>query len=160
MKKIKFYLGIAGEFGEWECYLHINYSSDRIALCEMFFEPTTANEELNQYEAPSSYSSDWVNAQVSSHSKKQFFWLINNIIDIIKSYQENKEDVEIRSPRDCDDPSDYRYLYLSINTYGLLIKEVYMRNGHYYCEGILPVSDSTQKKLKNAMFKIKKEIKK
>ena len=143
--------------------LLINYDKESISFSEF------DNEGARSCIAPTDFSSgDYTDASVYTFNKSEFYWVINNVIDIVKEHKEQKKKSVISkcAPVTVDENKEKWQLDLDMavseiqDEWGLYITRHHFRGlSQHYIMGRVFIAEDYLNKLKDVMFKIKKEIK-
>ena len=93
--------------------------------------------------------------------KKEFYWVVNNIIDIIKEFNNSERDRYVEGPIcHIDESGEVWKIILQLINGDLSIVRRHERGfSRVYIDGKVNISKFALNNLKEEMFKIKKEIK-
>ena len=151
---------------EYESYfLRISYDDKSIQLLE--FDGASISNTIGvsgldgcrRNYAPSDFYDEYVDARIESWNKKEFYWVINNIIDIIKEFKKSKEDLIMHGPTYIDEGGEQWKIILDIEDGDLSIIRWHRRGlSQMYIHGKINIQYKFLNNLKEQMFKVKRQI--
>jgi|TARA_B100002003_G_C13965595_1_gene467518 hypothetical protein len=160
--------------------LSIYYDKDSITFAEINDRGEyRSHTSLGNFEPEDKLEFDSYSCSLATVNKKEFYWLINNIIDIIKEHKskkkKSKKSIEIdASPQIIIESGKKSFITLEIEwnfvlgvnegEWGLFISRHHTKSKEgyrfeHYVVGKVYIGEDYFNALKESMFKIKKEIK-